>query len=114
MKTINQIFMEYVNENYWNLIEFLNQADEEEIKTVSNMLIDYSSKEMYNYLNHLIKNWEIKNREWLENRVYLFIQNIECRDIGMWEYSDLSEIVDDYIRYSDFFEVDEDDKIILK
>ena len=114
METVNQIFLEYVQENYWSLIEFFQELDNEEIKNVKDMLIDYCSKQLDNYISCWIKNWEITTRDDIEERVIWFIENIELHELGMGEMNDVSEIVDDVIYRLDWVEEDEDWNLIIK
>ena len=107
MKTVNQLFLEYVNENYWSLIEFFEELDNEEIENVKKMLEEYAQTELDKLVEKNIESWEIKDRDDLERLVCWFIENIEGHELGMWEMSDVSEIVSDIIYRSDKLSEDE-------
>lgn len=106
MKTVNQVFLEYVKENYWGLLSFF-ELDKEDIDKVSKMLLDYCQKSLDELINKNIESWEIKDRSDLESIVYWFVENIALLEIWMWEMNDISEIVDDIIRRSDKLSEDE-------
>jgi len=106
-KTLLEYFNEFATENYCNFVDFLREANEDEIKEVVSKLDDLAYKELYKYLDSFI----FVNKSEVEMAMCEFIEKFELRSLGMWEMWDLSEYADDYINGR--YEIDDDDNLTL-
>lgn len=107
-KTLLDYFNEFATENYCNFVDFLREANEDEIKEVVKQLDDIAYKELYKYLDSFI----FVNKSEVEMAMSEFIEKFEIRTLWMWEMGDISEYADMYI--DDNYEMDEDENLTLK
>lgn len=94
IKTLWELLQEIANENYYSINDFILYSTEEDRKRIQHELVDKDREQFYKHLN----NKEFNNKEELEAEIVKYIEFVEQKSLSIWDFGDIGDIVDDYIK----------------